>query len=284
LVIIDYLQLIEFNTNREKKHNRSQELGYITRKLKLLAQFLELPVITISQLNRNIESRSNKEPLLSDLKESGCIALNNIINIKCNYQKYTNIININNKKIITVKNQKKRLLEKNNIYKNTRKYLISYLNLSHKYTFNYFHKIKKIITTHNHKCLSRNSWIESHKILYSTAINYCTTNNKKTNLFFRQYIYKIKLNNYSKSYDINQNQYFILTTQNIITHNSIEQDADIILTLYQREYEKLNPIEGSKNIIDIKIAKNRNGKIGYCKLFFLPDISTFYNTNEINLI
>jgi replicative DNA helicase len=71
VVIIDYLQLL----SRKGDFNRRKdlEIGSITRDLKLLANDLEIPVLLLSQLNRKVEERSSKEPVLSDLRESGAI-------------------------------------------------------------------------------------------------------------------------------------------------------------------------------------------------------------------
>lgn len=69
-IIIDYLQLIKLSIKIE---NRSQEISYITRSLKVLAKELEIPVIVLSQLSRSVETRINKRPMLSDLRESGSI-------------------------------------------------------------------------------------------------------------------------------------------------------------------------------------------------------------------
>jgi replicative DNA helicase len=69
-VFIDYLQLLE---DTEKTTNRVQELSKITRSLKKLARELNIPIIVLSQLSRNVESRPNKRPMLSDLRESGSI-------------------------------------------------------------------------------------------------------------------------------------------------------------------------------------------------------------------
>lgn len=71
LVIIDYLQLMQ-NT-KLKIENRVQELSQITRSLKIMAREFNVPLIALSQLNRNVENRINKKPILSDLRESGSI-------------------------------------------------------------------------------------------------------------------------------------------------------------------------------------------------------------------
>lgn len=71
LIIIDYLQLLL--TSKAKSENRVQELSQITRTLKSLAKEFQIPIIALSQLNRSVENRINKRPLLSDLRESGSI-------------------------------------------------------------------------------------------------------------------------------------------------------------------------------------------------------------------
>ncbi len=70
LILIDYLQLMASGSNAE---NRVQEVSQISRSLKVLAGDLEVPVVALSQLSRAVESRTDKRPLLSDLRESGCL-------------------------------------------------------------------------------------------------------------------------------------------------------------------------------------------------------------------
>jgi replicative DNA helicase len=70
LVIIDYLQLM---SSPKRVESRQQEVSEMSRSLKLLAKELEVPVVALSQLNRGPEQRQDKKPMLSDLRESGCL-------------------------------------------------------------------------------------------------------------------------------------------------------------------------------------------------------------------
>lgn len=89
MLIIDYLQLI---STTEKSQNRQEEVASISRELKSLARELNIPVICLAQLSRKVEERESKQPVMSDLRESGAIEQDSDVIIFINRRDYHNPI------------------------------------------------------------------------------------------------------------------------------------------------------------------------------------------------
>jgi replicative DNA helicase len=77
LIVIDYLQLM----HAPKAESREREISMISRGLKQLAKELDIPIVALSQLNRSVESRGDKRPMLSDLRESGCLTGDTLVTL-----------------------------------------------------------------------------------------------------------------------------------------------------------------------------------------------------------
>ena len=249
IVIIDYLQLMTLNMKLE---NRVQEISYITRNLKLMAKEFNIPILLLSQLSRNVESRVNKRPMLSDLRESGCIA-----------------------------GEKKNRFYSWNLEKKIKTQTSHFELKGIKPTYLLiFENDVQIELTSTHKILSEKGWINISQICIDTKI-YCLIQ-KKEEKNIKKYHYS-KVKNiiyqgiqpvYDKSIPIHHN--FLM--KNLILHNSIEQDADIVIMLYREDY--YNEKNFHPQIIEFIIAKHRNGPTGTAKLFFDSITTTFKNINN----
>jgi replicative DNA helicase len=244
IIIIDYLQLMKGNGKLE---NRVQEISSITRNLKILAKEFQIPIILLSQLSRNVESRINKRPMLSDLRESGCLAK----------------IETNNLHNIFVWN-------KNNILKIPTK--INYVLKGIKPTFLISFKNNfNIFITSNHKLLSKEGWIRVSELSLKNTI-YSKLNTK--NFEFNK-IKEIKYIGLQPVYDRTVPLFHNYVKNEIIVHNSIEQDADIVIMLYREEYYTEKTLQ--PHVTEFILGKHRNGPIGTAKLLFNPNTTTFSN-------
>lgn len=258
IIIIDYLQLIKIE--KEYIDNRSQEIGNITRDLKLLAQTINSTIIILSQLNRNIENRSNKRPLLSDLRESGCIDNYHLPKIKKQSQLHY-IETIHTFKYFFLLNRISNL----HLKRTSQQHIFLLINRT----------IDIIYLTHNHKILEYTNWIKKDHIkqekLYSIKHNNSINNLFNIELCLTQQIKYLKR---YYTYDLSLKNYHNFLLKKYLIHNSIEQDADLILMLY-KDHNNTN-----NQIIDIIVAKNRHGPIGNFQLIFQAEICKFNHLEQ----
>jgi len=280
LVIIDYLQLI---SDLRSKDNRVQELSRITRNLKLLAKEYDVPVIVLSQLSRNVESRTNKKPLLSDLRESGCFSSS--VNLYTSFQKTTKIFSF-----LSFQKLGFELLsvdQKSNFLSPLSSPLKSTFVTGYHLTYNILgigHHYVKLTTSHriltqfgwkkvkNLSLLDLISVIDKYNFIYSKITDHHIITS--SSFTFLQFTNLFPFTN-ELVYDC-----WLPSTNNFvgngyILHNSIEQDADLVLMLYREQY--YNQEDEKTNITDITVAKHRNGPTGTINLLFDSTTASFSN-------
>lgn len=252
LIIIDYLQLMKVPFKLE---NRVQEVSYLTRSLKILAKEFNIPIILLSQLSRNVESRINKRPMLSDLRESGCLGNPKQLSL-------TNYNSWNSEKILSFSKK------------------IPFRIKGLKPTFLiFFQNGFKFQITANHKILSRQGWIKISQISTKTEICYFRKDQKSIELpsqkIFYQKVQHIQYHGIQFVYDKVIPIYHNYLLNNILFHNSIEQDADIVIMIYREDYYNENKLD--TQITEFIVAKHRNGPLGTAKLLFSPSYTQFQN-------
>ena len=253
VVIIDYLQLMKLNLKLE---NRAQEISYITRNLKILAKEFEIPIIVLSQLSRSVDSRINKRPMLSDLRDSGCIS-----------------------KSLPVSS-----FFKNTIHSWNKTILVNQTSLNFQFkgvkpTFLIvFENDFQISLTANHKILAKRGWIRISQLQKNDQCYLVTK--KDSNQYSHEYlkIAKIDYQGIDQVYDYTIPKFHNYSINNLICHNSIEQDADIVIMLYREDYYKTKSLDIQPT--EFIVAKHRNGPIGTATLLFKPSIASFKNIEK----
>ncbi|NP_050662.1 replication helicase subunit (chloroplast) [Guillardia theta] len=286
LIVIDYLQLLQY---KEKSSQRHIELSYITRYLKLIAKDFNLPLVVLSQLSRNVEFRLNKRPILSDLKESGCLsyATNQPYFLKSdnvNFSKLTSL-KVSNHYILSATLELLIPFQYNRIYP-----IVSLikreLQTGYKVVYELDFYISVIVSTVEHYVLTLNGWkrileLTVDDLVATLDIQYLIYNNTEVDLFSSNVIFSSVINLICMN-RINVYDFWIPKTNNffvnaLLVHNSIEQDADVVLFLYRDSYYQHNLKQSNIDMCEVIVAKHRHGTIGMVNLIFNPNTVSFMN-------
>jgi replicative DNA helicase len=269
MVLIDYLQLMQGSVS----DNRVQELSRITRGLKGLAKELMAPVVVLSQLSRAVESRSDKRPQLSDLRESGCLAAN------------THLVDVDSGKAWTLEQlanlgdakELPRLLSLNARGRLVPQRPVKVFSTGSKpvYTLQTLlnHSIQ---ATGNHPFYTRQGW----KPLDDLQLDEEIAIEENSELIWDPVTAISEPGDPVVVYDIEMPRHHNFVANRIVVHNSIEQDADIVMMLYRPEY--YDPNTNERGIAEIIIAKHRNGPTGTVKLLFENQFTQFRNLADSN--
>nr|QUE28528.1 DnaB [Porphyrostromium boryanum] len=270
-VIIDYLQLIESDLKLESRY---QALSAITRALKIMAREFNIPLIVLSQLSRNLESRTNKRPLLADLKESGCISPYSYIALEDRNVQIRRQGEFLNRIGFAIKKDKQiiqSLVKK--VYVSKNKIIYRLITESGYY----------IGASADHKILTNCGWKCLGAIKIGEQVTLVKTHQKTSKSmhmshfqFLDQRFEKVKsicIDGKTNLFDIEMKKVHNFIANKIVVHNSIEQDADVVCMLYREAYYSKE--KSNSDRAEISVLKHRNGPTGTIELQFTAEFAEF---------
>ena len=282
LVVIDYLQLIEPENKRE---SRQEQVANISRKLKHLARELKIPVISLAQLNRGTEDRQDHRPRLSDLRESGCLTGDTLVTL-------VNGSRVPICQLVDKKGFHVWALDESNLKLQSAS-VARVFTTGIKPVFNIKTRLgKSIRATGNHKFRTLKGWVRLDQLKPSDRIAIPRSIRKRTEriataLGGNEYlsvlsqsdvywdeIVSIEPDGEEQVYDMTVPGPSNFVANDMIVHNSIEQDADTVMLLHRPDYYEPGQNEG---VIEIIIGKQRNGPTGEVTLTYLKKFMRFYD-------
>jgi replicative DNA helicase len=257
MVLIDYLQLMHGRSRGDD--NRVQEVSSISRALKGLARELRIPVIAISQLSRAPEQRPDKRPILSDLRESGCLAGDTLVYLpglgarvpigdlvgRCDFE------------VLAHKSMSSGLAPKQ---------VTNSFATGNKRVFRLTTEMGRTIrATANHRFLAADGWRRLDQLVAGEPVAVIDGWDR---------IATISSAATAEVFDLTVRDLHSFVANDFVVHNSIEQDSDVVMFLYRPEYYKSEERPG---IAELIVAKHRNGPTGTVELKFRRDHTRFYN-------
>ena len=310
LVLVDYLQLMSANDTAE---SRVQEISQISRSLKVLARELNIPVLALSQLSRAVESRTDKRPLLSDLRESGCLTGDARVFLPDSGERIrmdqmsgrigecvlavnpetwelerrvvTNAFSTGVKPVYrltlasgrTIRatgNHRFRLLgdwqRLDQLQVGDRLAVPVELPLAAIGTASEEQHSDRVLlhsavsldgSRHNHGDARRDTGSDELRRLAEGQVTWDA-------------VTRIELDGEEEVFDLTVTGLHNFVAEDIIVHNSIEQDADVVMFIYRDDYYNKETSE-KPGIAELIVAKHRNGAVGAVDLAFMPHFTTF---------
>jgi replicative DNA helicase len=265
-LVVDYLQLLSGSGTNRSAENRQNEISEISRLLKNLARELNIPLLCLSQLSRKVEERTGHRPMMSDLRESGCLAKETIIR-DAKTKKPFSI-----QELAERKNQDPFYVEAiDPVTKKMGQYLLSKAFYSGRKVV-YEMRTQKgdvIKASANHPFFTEQGWTRLDALKTGDSLALC-----KDSTLFWDTIIQIEEKGLEDVYDATIEEVHNFVANDFIVHNSIEQDSDIVIFLLRREY--YDPYD-KPGLAEAIVAKNRHGGVGSVFLAFRKELAQFGN-------
>lgn len=280
LVVVDYLQLMSGRLGAE---SRQVEVSEISRGLKILARELDVPVLALSQLSRNLEMRADKRPALSDLRESGCLAYDSRVLLADGRSRTIGDLAAEGSvgaEVVSVGEDGQL----------TQSRIARAFFSGVKETFVLEFGDRMVRATSNHKFLARHGWLRLEQLrpgvelALSPGLSDAEQGHSSTGVISRvklgskvgwSAIRSIRPYGVEPVYDLTVPTTHNFVANGIISHNSLEQDADVVLFIYRDEI--YNSESADRGTAELIVAKHRSGPTGVAHLAFLDSFTKFVN-------
>jgi len=259
MIVIDYLQLM---SSHHRSQSREQEISSISRGLKALAKELDVPVLALSQLSRAVESRTDRRPQLSDLRESGCLTGDTQVSRADTGDRVPirDLVGVEDVQVWALDPQVMSLVKArvSNAFCTGIKPV---LRLTTRRGFS-------IRATANHKFLAGSGWLRLDQLAIGQKIRLPSSWDRVTS---------IEPAGMEEVFDLTVPDLHNFVADQIVVHNSIEQDADVVVFIYRPDLYGLKSPDGAslEGIAEIMISKQRNGPVGSVHLMWNAESATY---------
>jgi replicative DNA helicase len=282
-IIIDYLQLITGSGTNRASENRQNEISEISQMLKNLARELDIPILCLAQLSRKVEERQGHRPMMSDLRESGCLAGDTLIKDAQTGRLYTI-------KELAMRSEQTpiQIFAMDEKFKITPHTMTKVFYSGKKPIFELKTKSGRMIkASANHPFYKLEGWTRldqmkaGDRIAIPRSLNSLSKESplQTLGLLAESDIYWDEIASITELgmedvYDATVPGVHNFVANDFIVHNSLEQDSDIVMFLLRREY--YDPYD-KPGLAELIVAKNRHGGVGSVNLTFRKEIGQFAN-------